>query len=245
MNGRRSAARTGGMIAFRTATRSATSERAAEVVDRDAAGGARPQTMSDAAATSHETRRRTGRIFGRSGCQATGSACVLIRAASPSRRRARCRSESTFDLPLACALGPLLRLLLGALRLLVGDLHLRVRVRLADERLAARPAEDPDGEDDGEEDVPGGRDELLGGGVVDGHVAVGTLQQAASAAAFVACVMPTAPGVTETTFASEPEPVTHMIDSNVTGIANAARKIPITASLQSQERSDGRNARVR
>ena len=36
-----------------------------------------------------------------------------------------------------------------------------------------------------------------------------------------------------------------MIDSNVTGIANAARKIPITTSLHSQERSDGRNTRVR
>ena len=57
--------------------------------------------------------------------------------------------------------------------------------------------------------------------------------------------MPTAPGVTETTFASEPEPITHMIDSNVTGIAKAARKIPITPSLQSHERSDGRNALVR
>ena len=36
----------------------------------------------------------------------------------------------------------LLRLLLGALFLLLGDLDLRVRVRLADELLAARPAED-------------------------------------------------------------------------------------------------------
>ena len=66
-----------------------------------------------------------------------------------------------------------------------------------------------------------------------------------SASAFVAWVTPTAPGVNETVLASEPEPVTHMIDSNVTGIANAARKIPITASLQSHERSDGRNAWVR
>ena len=66
-----------------------------------------------------------------------------------------------------------------------------------------------------------------------------TSQQVSSASAFVACVMPTAPGVTETTFASEPEPVTHMTDSNVTGIANAARKIPITASLHSQERNGG------
>ena len=66
-----------------------------------------------------------------------------------------------------------------------------------------------------------------------------------SARAFDAWVIPTDPGVKETVLASEPEPVTHMIDSNVTGIANAARKIPITASLHSQERNDGRNALVR
>ena len=34
-----------------------------------------------------------------------------------------------------------------------------------------------------------------------------------------------------------------MIDSNVTGIANAARKMPITAYLQTYERNDGRNTR--
>src|SRR4051812_23425351 len=57
--------------------------------------------------------------------------------------------------------------------------------------------------------------------------------------------MPTAPGVNETTLASDPDPVTHMIDSNVTGIAKAARKIPITASLHSQERRAGRKEYVR
>ena len=62
-----------------------------------------------------------------------------------------------------------------------------------------------------------------------------------SASAFVACVIPTAPGVNETTLASDPEPVTHMTDSNVTGIVKAARKIPITASLHDHERNDGRN----
>ena len=36
-----------------------------------------------------------------------------------------------------------------------------------------------------------------------------------------------------------------MSDSNVTGIAKPARKIAITPSLQSQERNEGRNARVR
>ena len=72
-----------------------------------------------------------------------------------------------------------------------------------------------------------------------------TSQQVCSASEFVAWVIPTAPGVNETTLASEPEPVTHMTDSNVTGMAKAARKTPITASLQSQERNDGRNALVR
>ncbi len=85
-----------------------------------------------------------------------------------------------------------------------------------------------------EHDVPGRDDQLLGGRVGDGGL-VATPQHVSSASAFVAWVMPTAPGVNETTFASEPEPMTHMIDSNVTGMAKAARKIPITASLQTQE----------
>ena len=72
-----------------------------------------------------------------------------------------------------------------------------------------------------------------------------TSQHVSSASAFVAWVIPTAPGVNETVFASEPEPVTHMTDSKVTGIANAARKIPITVSLHSHESSEGRNAFVR
>ena len=67
----------------------------------------------------------------------------------------------------------------------------------------------------------------------------GTSQQVSGARAFVACVVSTAPGVTETTLASEPDPVTHMTDSNVTGIANAARKIAITVSLHSQESNAG------
>jgi len=50
------------------------------------------------------------------------------------------------------------------------------------------------------------------------------LQQDFSASAFVACVTPTAPGVNDATFASEPEPTTHMIELKVTGIAKAARK---------------------
>jgi hypothetical protein len=66
-----------------------------------------------------------------------------------------------------------------------------------------------------------------------------------SASAFVACVTPAAPGVTDTTFASDPEPVTHMTDSKVTGIAKPARKTAITPSLQSQDRKEGRKARVR
>src|SRR5262245_46452782 len=69
----------------------------------------------------------------------------------------------------------------------------------------------------------------------------GTPQHVFSASAFVACVIPIAPGVNDVTLASEPEPVTHMIASNVTGIEKAARKMPVTASLHSQPRNDGRN----
>ena len=72
---------------------------------------------------------------------------------------------------------------------------------------------------------------------------LGTLQQTSSASAFVACVTPTAPGVNDATFASEPEPTTHMIDSKVTGIANAARKIPITVQLADVGEERGRKTR--
>ena len=65
------------------------------------------------------------------------------------------------------ALRSLLRLLLGVLGLLLGDLDLRVRVRLRDELLATRPAEDPDDEHERDDGVPGGRDQLLRRGVVD------------------------------------------------------------------------------
>src|SRR5215210_5877553 len=76
-------------------------------------------------------------------------------------------------------------------------------------------------------------------------VLLATSQQVSSASAFVAWVMQTAPGVKDTTLASEPDPATHMIDSKVTWIAKAARKMPITVSLQSHETSEGRNARVK
>src|SRR6516164_7348886 len=51
---------------------------------------------------------------------------------------------------------------------------------------------------------------------------------------------PIAPGVNEVVAASDPEPVTHMIESNVTGIASAARKMPVTTNLHNQDRNDGR-----
>ena len=56
---------------------------------------------------------------------------------------------------------------------------------------------------------------------------------------------PTAPGVNDATLASDPEPKTHMIELNVTGMAKAARKIPVTTILQHQDRNDGRNACLR
>src|SRR6476620_2668513 len=74
-------------------------------------------------------------------------------------------------------------------------------------------------------------------------VSFATWQHVLSASAFVAWVMPTAPGVNDATFASEPEPTIHVIDSNVTGIENAARKMPITAYLQTYDRNEGRKTR--
>src|SRR5580765_2035896 len=71
-----------------------------------------------------------------------------------------------------------------------------------------------------------------------------TSQQVFRASAFVAWVTPAAPGVNEATLASDPEPTIHMIDSNVTGIAKAARKMPITISLQIHDPKDGRNTLV-
>src|SRR3954471_17764991 len=76
-------------------------------------------------------------------------------------------------------------------------------------------------------------------------VSLATLQHVLSASAFVACVTPTAPGVNEATFASEPEPTIQSTDSTVTGIANAARKTPITMHLHSHDPSDGRKASLR
>ena len=70
-----------------------------------------------------------------------------------------------------------------------------------------------------------------------------TWQHVLSASAFVACVTPTAPGVNEVTLASEPEPVTHMTDWNVTGSANAARKIAVTIRPHVQLRKEGRKTR--
>jgi hypothetical protein len=43
----------------------------------------------------------------------------------------------------------------------------------------------------------------------------------------------------------EPDPATYMIDVKVTGIVNAARKIPIIASSHSQEANEGRKTLVR
>ena len=53
-----------------------------------------------------------------------------------------------------------------------------------------------------------------------------------SAAELTAWLTPAPPGVTDTTFASEFPPATLMIVWNVTGIPYAARKTPITPSLQ-------------
>ena len=147
-------------------------------------------------------------------------------AASPLRRR---RRQSPGPDSSRCRLLP--RPLLGVPRAFCSaTLTLASVYDSVTSSLPPVQAEDADDQDQSESDVPGGGDQLLRGRVVDSD-AVATPQQVSSASALVACVMPTAPGVNETTLASEPDPVTHMTDSNVTGIAKAARKIPITVGL--------------
>ena len=57
----------------------------------------------------------------------------------------------------------LLEPLAVVLLLRLGGLRLGLRIGLGDEQLAARPAEDDADEDDRDDLVPGGRDQLLGG----------------------------------------------------------------------------------
>ena len=93
---------------------------------------------------------------------------VLLLRARPTASSAAPLSWRRWNgLPGLLALRLLLRLLLGALGLLLGDLDLRVGVGLPDELLATRPAEDRDDEHERDEDVPGGGDQLLRGRVVD------------------------------------------------------------------------------
>ena len=76
MNGNRSAATIGGRIALRTAiSRAATT---APQKPSTATPGTSLAAISRAAAlSSHETRSRSGRYFGRSGCQVTASPYVV------------------------------------------------------------------------------------------------------------------------------------------------------------------------
>ena len=80
---------------------------------------------------------------------------------------------------------------------------LRVVVGAADELLAARPAEDDDDEHVAKRTFQA---VMISCCAVEYATAVsfGTSQHVSSASAFVACVMPTAPGVTDATFASDP-----------------------------------------
>ena len=64
-----------------------------------------------------------------------------------------------------------------------------------------------------------------------------TSQQVSSASALVAWVMPTAPGVNDDVGERARSCYPHD-RPNVTGIAKAARKIPITVNLQSHDKSD-------
>ena len=72
MNGRRSAASTGGSTALRTAISAATTN-AAPVCSSPTPGTTAAATQIEAAATIHEISRRSGRSRGVAGCQPTCS----------------------------------------------------------------------------------------------------------------------------------------------------------------------------
>ena len=71
MNGSRSAASTGGITAFSTATTAATTNAPAPPMSTP--GRIAAATPSDAAVSTQESSRRSGLNRGRSGCQATAS----------------------------------------------------------------------------------------------------------------------------------------------------------------------------
>ena len=88
MNGSRSAAMTGGRIAFRTAiTAAATS--AVPNAFTSAPGTIQTATSSAKALSTQETSRRTGRNFGRIGPQTGCSPYVVVVIMLPSRRVGR------------------------------------------------------------------------------------------------------------------------------------------------------------
>ena len=98
---------------------------------------------------------------------------------------------------------------------LLRRLLLGARVRLSHELLPARPAEHPDDEDEREDAVPRGDDDLLAERVGGG---VGRARDLESETLFTACVTPTPPGVNDTLFAREFPPTTDMTVWKVTGM---------------------------
>ena len=112
---------------------------------------------------------------------------------------------------------PLCRVRRGSVRLLLGNLDLRVGVGLFDELPATGPAEGPDNEREREGDVPGGDGQLLAEHGT--AVAVAASVSPPRAATLAAWLTPTPPGVTETMFlAIEFPPITDITVWNVTAI---------------------------
>src|SRR3954451_21985367 len=175
VSGRRRAARIGGMTALSADTTAATS-RAPQKLLMSTPGRTPAATIRATPVANQETRSGNSRILACSGCHDIAWPYVPLGICISFRIRWRVLVVPVEPAPAGLlALGPLLRLLLCARGLLLGHLDPCVRVRRRDEKLAARPTEDGDDEDERDHQVPGSGDQLLRGRVVDGdtlrHVA--------------------------------------------------------------------------
>ena len=177
VSGNRSAARTGGMTAFSAATIAATTS-APQKLSMSTPGriaGGHHQGDARGEPRDEEREQPQAGALGLPGCGlavgrlgVAGHLALLLRARMTDRPRLRCRGGDGTGLARTLrappSSPPSSR---RAAAFCSATLTFASAYDCADELLAALPAEDRDDEHDREEDVPGGRDQLLRGGVVD------------------------------------------------------------------------------
>ena len=177
VSGNRSAASTGGMTAFSAATIAATSSAPRKLLmstpgrtpgghhQRDARGEPRDEQREEpqpgTLGLPGRTGRRTARRRQSSGSPPCGVAGVASSEAASSRWR---RNRPSPDAARSAFFSAFFA---ARWAFCSATLTFASAYDSVDELLAARPAEDRDDQSDRDEDVPGGRDQLLRGRVVD------------------------------------------------------------------------------